>query len=383
VQTRQEPQEGQQNTLQLALAKLQDRKLTREQVRRVAVERSGILHIEVHEAGLQRFFVYEANELQELWPQQDSKIPLATILAEDEFAARHTIISYRPGRRIVLGPAAGEQGHIIKGFRKRHAAHAAELYATATSVCEQTGFNVPELLEYVKERDCLVMAMRPGRPPGIDEGTAEVWNRIGSYLRQFQQSGPQFDQEPGQQLEATAGLQEFTHLDELTVLDERARRFLLCMPVLPGQWLSGRQQLDNAAMNLRPAVHGLAHRDLHDGQFIVSGNTISLLDFDLVCLADAALDAGNLLVHMKLRTLQGRPAADSAGLSVCGKAFLTGLGRRAEPGFERRLLFYQATSYYRLALLYALRPRWAHLTEELINLGRQCVKAFNGLQEDS
>lgn len=369
-----------QNSLQLALAKLQDHQLTREQVRRVAVERSGSLHIEVHEARLQRYFVYQANELQELWPDKDSRIPLASKLADEKFAAGHAVISYRPGRRIVLGPATGKQGHIVKGFRKRHAARAAELYAIATSVCEQTGFDVPELLQYVKESDCLVMAMRPGRPPGIDEATAEAWKNIGLYLRRFQQSS--------QNSETSTGLQEFDHLDELAVLDERARRFLLCMPALPEQWLSGRQQLGNAAKNLPPAVNGLAHRDLHDGQFIVSGNTISgyiisLLDFDLVCMADVALDAGNLLVHMKLRTLQMRKTVELSGLSVCGKAFLTGLGRQAEPGFERRLLFYQATSYFRLALLYALRPRWAHLTDVLINLGGQCVESFNEAQDGS
>ena len=82
-----ERQDRQQNSLHLALAKLQDQELTREQVRRVAVERSGVLHIEVHEAGSQRFFVYEASELQELWPHIDSRITLAFHLADDECAA--------------------------------------------------------------------------------------------------------------------------------------------------------------------------------------------------------------------------------------------------------------------------------------------------------
>ena len=376
-QTRQEfngGQSRQQNMLQLALAKLRDQELTEEQVRRVAVERSGVMHIEIHEAGAQRFFAYQANELQELWPQKDSKIPLALKLADDKFAQEHTMISYRPGRRVVLGPAHGAQGHIIKGFRKNRAAHAAELYAIATSLCEQTGFDVPELLQYVKESDCIVMAMRPGSPPEIDEGAVEVWEKLGSCLRQFQHSS--------RAPELVAGLQNFGCQDELAVLDERARRFLLCLPNLPERWLSGRQQLAHVAIHLPLAVNGLAHRDLHDRQFIVSGNSISLLDFDLVCCADVALDAGNLLVHMKLRAIQGRQVVDSSGLTKCSKAFLSGLGRQHDPGFERRLLFYQASSYFRLALLYALRPRWMHLSEVLTHLGWQCIGAFNHAQDD-
>ena len=62
---------GHHNLLHIAFAKLQDRQLALEQVRRVAVERQGAIHIEVHEAGTQRFFVYEANELRELQPESD------------------------------------------------------------------------------------------------------------------------------------------------------------------------------------------------------------------------------------------------------------------------------------------------------------------------
>ena len=368
-------QTRQQNKLQMALDELKARKLTMEQVRRVAVERTGDIHIEVHEAGLQRFFVYKAGELQELWPQEDSKIPLALKLANDKFAGGHMIISYRPGRRIVLGPMAGEQGHIIKGFRKRRAAHAAGLYATAISVCEQTGFDIPGLLQYIRKDDCLVMARRSGQPPELDDGSVETWSEIGSSLRQFQNTS--------RLPELTVGLPDFGHLDELAVLDERARRLLLCVPDLPGRWLSGRQRLESAAMDLPPDVAGLTHRDLHDGQFIVSGNTISLLDFDLLCLADVALDAGNLLAHMKLRELQGRAGVDGASVSACEEAFLSGLGRQDEPGFEQHLLFYKATCFYRLALLYSLRPRWQHLTEALIGLGAQCIGALGDLKAGS
>ena len=362
---------GQHQPLQKAFAELQTYKLTVNQVQRVAVERRGAIHIEIHAAGKQRFFVYEANELLELAPENDPKIPLAAELKADQFAAEHMIISYRPGRRIVLGPAGGEHGRIIKGYRKRRAKQAEDRYSLVQNACENTGFDVPELLQYKADMDCLVMAKQPGHTPRITGDATAEWMRIGSCLQRFQQSVP------------AVALPEFSYRDELDVLDERARRFALCMPNLPEKWQIVRERLEGLAENLPNAVNGLTHRDLHDRQFIVSGKTISLLDFDLVCIADVALDAGNLLAHIKLRNLQQGTTAVKPEVDICSRAFLDGLNRQGERGFEHKLLFYQATTFYRLTLLYALRPRWSHLTEALINQGKRCIDAINKLERQA
>ncbi len=359
----------QQNSLHTALSKLQDRGFHEGQVRRVSVERKGALHIEIHAAERLHFFVYKSNEIKELQAVNDPKIPLATKLHELDFVKRHTIISYRPGRRIVLGPVSGEQGHIVKAYKKHKAAQAAEKYAIALSACESNGFDVPELLQVDTGNDCLLMAKREGQPPDIEAGTEETWVSIGSCLRLFQKS------------RVSSDLPEFSQFDELAVLDERFRRFLLCMPALPARWQPGRERLEEAALNLPSVVRGLTHRDLHDRQFIVNGKLISLLDFDLICVADVTLDAANLLVHMNLRKLQRWQQGGDSALSVCSQAFLKGLDRLTEPGFERSLLFYQATSYYRLALLYAMRPRWAHLTDILIGEGERCIDTFKKLRD--
>ena len=359
---------GQPSRLQTALAKLKDYQLSVNQVRRVAVEQQGTIHIEAHEAGKQRFFVYETDELCELKPENDLKIPLVSKLSEDGFADDYAIISYRPGRRIVLGPVDGKHDHIIKGYKKRRAAQAAEQYVMAASVCGKGGFKIPELLQYESDKDCLVMAKHSGCAPGITAETTDVWADIGSCLKHFQQS-PLND-----------GLGQFTCQDELDVLDERARRFPYCVPDLPKGWQHGRSRLGTIAAILPPAIKGLAHRDLHDEQFIVAGQSITLLDFDLICISDVALDAGNLLAHMRLRALQKQNESGDPAVSACSKAFLKGLGRNNEPGFEQRLLYYQATTYYRLALLYALRPRWEHLTNTLIHEGKQCINAIDELR---
>ena len=355
----------QKNTLATALLKLQSLNLGKEQVRRVAVASQGTLHLEVHEGKNQRFFVFEKNELSELLAENDSKIPLVSSLRESESINDDTIISYRPGRRLVLRPLGDKQGCILKAYKKNKSLRAAKNYAIAQSACEQGGFDIPELLQYETKTDCLVMAGRIGHTPVISSDATSIWADTGSRLRQFQSSHSQ------------NGLDEFSSRDELQVLDERARRFLLCLNALPEAWQAGRERLESASINLPKAMMGLAHRDLHDGQLIVTGEDISLLDFDLICRADMALDAGNLLAHMKLRTLQGRHLGAESAYSDCSEAFLSGLGRQLETGFESRLHFYRATTFYRLALLYALRPRWSHLAEPLIAEGERHLDAMN------
>jgi hypothetical protein len=354
----------QKHTLATALLELQALKLGKEQVRRVAVASQGTLHLEIHKGNSQRFFIFEDNALSELLVENDKKIPLIATLRGSNSITDDTLISYRPGRRLVLGSVGDRQDSILKAYKKHKSLPAAKNYAIAQSACDQGGFNIPELLQYETKTDCLVMAKQAGDTPVISSDAVAVWAGIGTCLQRFQSSC------------SSSGLEEFSSRDELLVLDERARRFLLCMPALPEAWQAGRDRLETALVKLPKAMMGLAHRDLHDGQLIVSGNNISLLDFDLICRADLALDAANLLAHMKLRTLQGRHDGGDSSCSDCSEAFLFGLGRLLDAGFEDRLNFYKATTFYRLGLLYALRPRWSHLTDPLIAEGNSCINSI-------
>ena len=352
--------------LQLALAALQDCNLTESNLKRVAVERDGTLHMEADGTGLPRWFRCEGNTLQELWPHDDKKIPLLARGFVNDSALGQVVVSYRPGRRIVLGLTDSGGERIVKGYKRQQCQQAAASHTIALSACQGGGFKVPRLVEYAEDADYLVMAKHAGSSPAITAESKQVWARIGAYLRQFQLS------------RVDEALPTFSGWDELAVLDERARRFLLCAPRLPANWQRGRDLLENLMQDLPAASFGLAHRDLHDGQFLVDGEVISLLDFDLLCKADVALDAGNLLAHLVLRQLQAVDKSGASAASVCSDAFLEGLARRQEPDFNQRLRYYQATSFYRLALLYALRPRWAHLTDTLISRGSQCINACRG-----
>ena len=108
-----------------------------------------------------------------------------------------------------------------------------------------------------------------------------------------------------------------TMADELRILHE-------CLPTvarLESRWAGRIERILDACTRLgaatpEPALCGI-HRDFYADQVIVDGGRLFLLDFDLYCEGDPALDIGNFLGHVTeqgLRTLSGAGAlADLEG----------------------------------------------------------------------
>ena len=111
--------EEQRHSLQLALASLEERNLSETHLKRIAVERDGTLHVEADGSGLPRWFSYEGSTLQELWPHDDKSIPLLAKGFVSDSALGQVVISYRPGRRIVLGLADSGGERIVKGYKRQ------------------------------------------------------------------------------------------------------------------------------------------------------------------------------------------------------------------------------------------------------------------------
>lgn len=342
-----------------ALHQLDQWQLAPQQLTRVSLDSDGTLWLEADAAAPKRWLTYTEGTLRSVSPEQDRKIPSLYEKSVRAAPWSHGVVSYRPGRRIVLAHETGSDDVILKGYRKRRGLIAAGNQQLAHKACSSEGFGVPPIIDYNEELELITMARRPGRSPPVSAGCSAVWRSIGEGVRSFQES-----------CEST-GLETFTCLDELEVLDELARRFNLCGLDLPSSWNEGREKLGELAAKLPNAQFSAAHRDLHDGQFLAADNGLSLLDFDLLCLADVALDPGNLLAHLFLRDLQNQRLSAFSNARACGRAFLSGLQRNRETGFELRLIFYQASTLYRLALIYALRPRWHHLVQSLVGLGEE------------
>ncbi|MEQ3553104.1 hypothetical protein WIS52_21765 [Pseudonocardia nematodicida] len=167
-----------------------------------------------------------------------------------------------------------------------------------------------------------------------------------------------------------SGLAVHTGGDEAAVLT----RWAADADRLTGSSLSGPARAVAAALAAlgpRPAVP--CHRDLHDKQVIaLSGGRTGLLDLDTLCAADPALDAGNLLAHLRLRAEQGHTSAGRA--RECAAALGLPDPYSAVPGGRpdgHALAVYTAAALLRVAAVHRFRPEPARLTGRLVAAARE------------
>lgn len=97
-----------------------------------------------------------------------------------------------------------------------------------------------------------------------------------------------------------------TVVDELTILHEKLPLVTQKKP----QWALRIQRLlkacDKLAGSLPIVTPQGIHRDFYADHVLMDGNRIYLLDFDLYCLGDPALDIGNFVGHMREWALRKR-----------------------------------------------------------------------------
>ncbi len=118
-----------------------------------------------------------------------------------------------------------------------------------------------------------------------------------------------------------------------------------------------------APAQLRPV-----HRDFYYSQVLVDGPNLALIDFDLIALGDPAIDVANFLAHLTFLGLD--LAGDADRLRPQAERFLTAYRRRraTQSGFEARVEFYTAATYFRLMNVVVGRPALTHLVDALHRL---------------
>ncbi|MEZ6020430.1 MAG: hypothetical protein R3F17_10110 [Planctomycetota bacterium] len=278
--------------------------------------------------------------------------------------ASDRLLAWRPGRRAVWRSSDGAS--VWKCFRsgrdRAPRAHT-ERVAAALVQSNPTGpaLGIPALLEHDEALARLRFAWVDGHGIGLDLDSAPDWRHFGQALDHFQQAVP------------IDGLARHGAPDEVALLEELALRHADAQIALPEGWHAAFADLREQVSDLPPHAWVACHRDLHDGQILISGGRPVLLDLDLLCAADPALDAGNLTAHFLLRELQALGGADRESVARIARLFLQGLHHSAQAEFATSLRFYQASSLLRLALVYAVRPRWRALAPQLIDLSRQAL----------
>jgi Ser/Thr protein kinase RdoA (MazF antagonist) len=121
--------------------------------------------------------------------------------------------------------------------------------------------------------------------------------------------------------------------DELRILTEALGRVAAAKPSLAERI----ERLARACARLGAAApradpHGI-HRDFYADQVIVDGDRIHLIDFDLYCEGDPALDVGNFLGHVTEQSLRttGDPAALAGVEAALEERFLELSGGHRRP----------------------------------------------------
>jgi hypothetical protein len=338
------------------------------QIRKLEIAKSGALLAQLRDGSRPLWLSWDRERISELHPAADAQIPLSGLLRERGEDPTLEILNYRPEKRLVVLDRGRVEPRVIKGYRSGRAAPAFERYEAARKACRGDDIRAPEVLELVESSESLVMAFEPGRPLDLSSGAVDVFYGIGVGLANFQRRGSEIEAD------------NFSSADELKVIDRFVDKVAAAGLELPPGWEALRERLEAAVPTLPESSHGLCHRDLYDKQFTFNGHSLTLLDFDLMCRADVALDPANFLAHMALRQFQGVNGASATGIAMCGAQLLEGLGRNDEAGFWERLRFYQASSFCRLALVYTLRPCWAALVPLLVRMGERSLDDLRRIQ---
>ena len=303
------------------------------------------------------WFRCDSGTVERLELGADKKLPsakrLARLLGEGEGA----LLGWRPGKRATIKTNAA----IFKAYRKGRAEAACHSYRLAETGSSGARLAMPKILGHDRGLDLVEMSIVAGEPLEVTADQSDQFFRLGYGLRVLQSSG------------VRSILKQHGRDSEIEVLTKLAIRVMNLRGELPAGWTLAVSQLCDTMGKRRPPEPVLTHRDLHDGQLLVDDGKIGLLDFDLLCMGDPALDVANLTAHLRLRAIQGVPGATDLVAEELAVALLEGLDRSGQAGFLESLRFYQASTFLRLALVYFLRPRWSAVVAPLVSLAARCI----------
>ncbi len=115
-----------------------------------------------------------------------------------------------------------------------------------------------------------------------------------------------------------------------------------------------------------PAAPALVHRDFYYSQVLVDGESLVLIDLDLIASGDAAIDVANFSAHLNFLGLETR--GDFYDLAAAAEEFKAEYEaiRPQDAAFWDRVSFYETSTLYRLLRVVALRPNKAHIFEPLL-----------------
>lgn len=237
-------------------------------------------------------------------------------------------LRHKPGRRCLIAydlELAGDPGPVTvlgkvrsRGLDRHSYELQSKLWHYGFDDASSDGVSVPEPLGVLPEMNLWLQRWVPGEVATAllpeDVGLAE---RIAGAIAKLHRAG-------------IPARKHHTPADELRILQERLPRVLHSYP----QWQERIEQVLQASAalveTLPQATTTGIHRDFYPDQVLVlvRGDRFYLLDLDLYCQGDPALDIGNFIAHLSEQSLRqfGHPDAFAQQETALVEAFCQGNG---------------------------------------------------------
>lgn len=129
--------------------------------------------------------------------------------------------------------------------------------------------------------------------------------------------------------------------DELQILSERLTQVARELPQLADRFHRILKSCQRIVRGLPQAAMTGIHRDFYADQVLVNGSQLYLLDFDLYCIGDPALDIANAVAHLHEEAVRHHERANA--LNLAGEAMI-----------EHYLQLNPAVTRQRIDILHAL-----------------------------
>ncbi len=298
-----------------------------------------------------RAFVLDGDAAKELLPEDDPDLPAAKRFGKKSRMQRALepalgevsdpkLIAWRPGKRAVVRVQRGDATLFVKFLDKKTYRRAAATFAAmpdpvapmafakASTMIDGECAYVAEAAQGVCLRDLLA---RGETPP---------WDLLDRAIRS---------------LRATPVHDAMPTIDFVSALDAGVRMLRKGAVLMPE--LQQRADVLARVASPKTVCAGFVHGDFHDRQLFFTRDRATLIDLETIGRGDANFDVVNMAEQLRLRSLQQTGADDG----MCDA-----LLDRHEVAADVRARFGVAVRA-RLCGVYALRPKWASLTQRLLS----------------
>lgn len=297
-----------------------------------------------------RAFVLDGDGHKELLPEDDPDLPAAKRFGKKSRMVRALepflgevrepqLVAWRPGKRAVVRVLRGDDALFVKFLDKKTYRRAAKAIpalpdATLPMLFARASHWIDSECAYVAESAkgvCLREILARGETP--------PWDLLDRSIRALA-SSPTHDDMPV--------------IDFGTARDAGVRMLQKGAVLLPEL----AERADRLARIAAPSRvrSGLVHGDFHDRQIFFTADRASLIDLETVGRGDCTFDLVNMAEQLRLRALQQSSHDDGTGSALLD---------RHDVDAESRMRWGVAVRA-RLCGVYALRPKWASLTQRLL-----------------